>query len=160
MTIDEGEAAHIKAIKIIGNQAFSERELLKQIQLTTPGWLTWFTKTDQYSRQKLGADLETLRSYYLDRGFLEFTIDSTQVSISPDRKEIFITLAITEGKKFTVSNISFSGETFGREAELKALMQLKSGDVFNGTRLSESMKAIGEQRCVIAEKVAPFEAGA
>lgn len=145
LTVDEGEAARIKAIKIIGNQAFNERELLKQIQLTTPGWLTWFTKTDQYSRQKLSGDLETLRSYYLDRGYLEFNIDSTQVSISPDRKDIFITLAITEGKKFTVSNINFSGETFGREAELAALMQLKSGDVFNGTRLSESMKAISER---------------
>src|SRR5688572_20983929 len=94
--VEEGEAAKIRQIAIIGNQTFSERDLLKQMSLRTPGWLTWYSKADQYSRQKLAADLETLRSYYLDRGYLEFNIESTQVSITPDKKDIYITVAVTE----------------------------------------------------------------
>ena len=85
-TVDEGEVAKIRAINIVGNQAFNESELLDLFTLRTPGWLTWYTKNDQYSRQKLSGDLETLRSYYLNRGYLEFTIDSTQVSITPDKQ--------------------------------------------------------------------------
>src|SRR5918996_3234481 len=109
-TIEEGGAAKIRQISIIGNQTFSERELLRQIQLSTPGWLTWYSKADQYSRQKLAADLESLRSYYLDRGYLEFNVDSTQVSITPDKKDIYITIAVTEGPKYTVSDVKIGGE--------------------------------------------------
>ena len=95
--IEEGEITRIADINIIGAKDFTERELLRQMQLTTPGWLTWITKDDQYSKQKLTADLETLRSFYLNRGYLEFNIESTQVSITPDREKIFITVAINEG---------------------------------------------------------------
>ena len=83
--VDEGDAAKIRQIRIIGSKVFSEKELLDQLNLTTPGWLTWYTKSDQYSKQKLTGDLETLRSYYLNRGYLEFNVDSTQVSITPDK---------------------------------------------------------------------------
>ncbi|MCA3167623.1 MAG: outer membrane protein assembly factor BamA, partial [Burkholderiales bacterium] len=100
-TIDEGDAAKIREIRIVGNQAFSDRELLKQLQLTTPGWFSRLTKRDQYSRQKLSADIETLRSFYLDRGYLEFKVESTQVAISTDRRDIFITMVVSEGQKFT-----------------------------------------------------------
>ncbi|MFN5801978.1 MAG: outer membrane protein assembly factor BamA, partial [Burkholderiales bacterium] len=144
-TIDEGDAAKIREIKIVGNQAFSDRELLKQLQLTTPGWFTWLSKRDQYSRQKLSADIETLRSFYLDRGSLEFKVESTQVAISTNRKDIFITMVVSEGQKFTVSDIKLSGEVFGRQDELMKLIRLKPGQVFNGTRLNESTKAIGER---------------
>lgn len=144
-TIDEGDAAKIREIRIVGNQAFSDRELLKQLQLTTPGWFTRLTKRDQYSRQKLSADIETLRSFYLDRGYLEFKVESTQVAISTNRRDIFITMVVSEGQKFTVSDIKLSGEVFGRQDELMKLIRLKPGQVFNGTRLNESTKAISER---------------
>ncbi|MCA3148089.1 MAG: outer membrane protein assembly factor BamA [Burkholderiales bacterium] len=144
-TIDEGDAAKIREIRIVGNQAFSDRELLKQLQLTTPGWFTRLTKRDQYSRQKLSADIETLRSFYLDRGYLEFKVESTQVAISTDRRDIFITMVVSEGQKFTVSDIKLSGEVFGRQDELMKLIRLKPGQVFNGTKLNESTKAISER---------------
>jgi len=95
--IEEGSVTKIADINFIGNKDFSERELLRQLKLTTPGWFTWFTKDDQYSKQQLTADLEALRSFYLNRGYLEFNVESTQVSITPDREKIFITVAITEG---------------------------------------------------------------
>ena len=91
-TIVEGETADIAKINIIGNKTYSERELRSEMQLSTPNWLSWYTKDDQYSKQKLQADLETLRSFYQNRGYLEFNVESTQVSISPDKDEVFLTL--------------------------------------------------------------------
>src|SRR5918993_4022538 len=143
--IEEGDAAKIRQISIIGNQAFTERELLRQMSLRTPGWLTWYSKADQYSRQKLAADLETLRSYYLDRGYLEFTVDSTQVSITPDKKDIYITVAVTEGPKYTVSDVKIGGEPLLPEPELRKLITLKKGDVFSRARIAESTKAISDR---------------
>ncbi len=143
--VEEGEAAKIRQISIIGNQAFSESELLKQISLRTPGWLTWYSKADQYSRQKLGADLESLRSYYLDRGYLEFNIDSTQVSITPDKKDIYITVAVSEGPKYTVSDVKVAGELLLPEPEIRKLITLKAGDVFSRARVAESTKAISDR---------------
>src|SRR5215211_7843066 len=144
-TVDEGDAAKIRQIRIIGNQTFTERELLRQMSLRTPGWLTWYSKADQYSRQKLAADLETLRSYYLDRGYLEFNIDSTQVSITPDKKDIYITVAITEGPKYTVSDVKLAGELLLPEPELRKLITIKPGDVFSRARVTQSTKAISER---------------
>jgi outer membrane protein insertion porin family len=113
--------------------------------LRTPGLLTWFSKHDQYSRPKLAADLETLRSHYLDRGYIEFSIDSTQVSITPDRQDIYITVNITEGARFTVSDVKVAGEKLLPEAEIYQLIQLKSGEVFSRSRLTESTKLISER---------------
>src|ERR687893_1183583 len=143
--VEEGDAAKIRQISIIGNQAFSERELLRQMSLRTPGWLTWYSKADQYSRQKLSADLETLRSYYLDRGYLEFNIDSTQVSITPDKKDIYITVALTEGPRYTVSAVNVAGELLLPEAEIRKLITLKPGEVFSRARVAESTKAISDR---------------
>ncbi|HYC48411.1 MAG TPA: outer membrane protein assembly factor BamA [Burkholderiales bacterium] len=143
--VQEGDAAKIRQISIIGNQTFSERDLLKQMQLRTPGWLTWYSKADQYSRQKLAADLEALRSYYLDRGYLEFNIDSTQVSITPDKKDIYITVAITEGPKYTVSDVKLGGELLLPEPQLRKLITLKPGEVFSRARVTESTKAISDR---------------
>ena len=108
-TIDEGDSAKIARINIVGAKAFTEKQLLSEMTLTTPGWLTWYTKNDQYSKQKLSADLETLRSYYQNRGYLEFNVDSTQVSITPDKEDIYITLNITEGPTFTVGRRTHRG---------------------------------------------------
>ena len=144
-TVEEGSVAKIRQISIIGAKAFSERELLNLFVLRTPGIMTWYSKHDQYSRPKLSADLETLRSYYLDRGYIEFTIDSQQVSITPDKKDIYITINITEGRRFTVSEIRVAGEKLLPEAEVRKFIQLKPGEVFARNRLTESTKLISER---------------
>jgi outer membrane protein insertion porin family len=144
MAIEEGADARITQIRVVGNKAFTEAALLDQLQLSTPTWISWYTKTDQYAREKLAGDLERLRSFYLNRGHLEFSIDSTQVSIDPDREGVYITVNITEGERYTVTGYKFSGNTLGREAELDKLMLVREGDVFNGQRLAESTRTMTE----------------
>ncbi|MBU3577137.1 outer membrane protein assembly factor BamA [Polynucleobacter sp. UK-Kesae-W10] len=142
--IDEGPVAKIQEINFIGNEAFSEGALRGEMQLKTGGWLSWYSKDNLYSKQKLTADLETIRSYYLNRGYLEFVIESTQVSITPDKKGIYLTISIREGKKFTVKDVRLAGELLGKEAEFMQLITLKPGDTFSSARLTESTKAIAE----------------
>jgi outer membrane protein insertion porin family len=144
-TIDEGEVAKIAKINIVGNHAFSESTLVDLMQLQTPGWLSWYTKNDQYSRQKLTADLETIRSYYLNRGYLDFSIDSTQVSITPDKRDIYIVINVTEGDKYIVSDVKLGGELLLPEAELMRLVTLKPGEPFSREKLAESSKQITER---------------
>lgn len=144
-TVTEGESAKIKSINIVGNQAFSEEDLLDLFTLRTPGWFTWYTKNDQYSRQKLQGDLEALRSHYLNRGYLDFNIDSTQVSITPDKRDIYITLNLTEGEKYTVTDVKLGGDLLISEAELRKLITLKPGDIFSREKLNESTKAITDR---------------
>ena len=127
----EGDVAKIRQISIIGAKAFSEKELLDQFVLRTPGLMTWFSKHDQYSRQKLQADLESLRSFYMNRGYLDFNVDSTQVSITPDKKDVYITVGITEGEKFTVSGVRLAGELLLPEEELRKLVTIKPGEIFS-----------------------------
>lgn len=143
--IEEGEITRIADINIIGAKDFSERQLLREMQLTTPGWLTWITKDDQYSKQKLTADLETLRSFYLNRGYLEFNIDSTQVSITPDRERIFITIAITEGPVYRLGELRFGGDLIVAERELRELLAMRAGDTFSRERIIESVKRITDR---------------
>ena len=144
--IAEGAVASISQITIVGNKAFTEKELLSQMQSSTPGWFSFFTKDDQYSKQKLAADIETLRSFYLDRGYLKFNVDSTQVSITPDKKDVYITLNITEGEPYTVADVQLSGN-FGvvAELDLRKLITIKPGDTFSRAKLTETAKAIGER---------------
>ena len=143
--IDEGEVAKIRKINIIGNNSFRERALVGLFTLRTPGLITWFTKDDQYSKQKLSADLETLRSYYFDRGFLEFTIDSTQVSVTPDMQDIYITTNIIEGSQYNISEIKLAGEMPVPEEELRELVLIEAGDVFSRKKLTESIKLITDR---------------
>ena len=142
--IDEGPVSKIQEINFIGNSVFSESTLKSEMQLKTGGWLSWYSKDNLYSKQKLTADLENIRSYYLNRGYLEFVIESTQVSITPDKKGIYLTISIREGNKFTVKNVRLAGDLLGKEAELTQLITLKSGDTFSSARLTESTKAIAE----------------
>nr|WP_240553686.1 outer membrane protein assembly factor BamA [Polynucleobacter campilacus] len=142
--IDEGPVAKIQEINFIGNEVFSESTLKSEMQLKTGGWLSWYSKDNLYSKQKLTADLETIRSYYLNRGYLEFVIESTQVSITPDKKGVYLTISIKEGKKFTVKGVRVAGDTLGKEAELMQLITLKPGDTFSSAKLTESTKAIAE----------------
>ena len=141
-SIVEGPVAKIREINFVGNEAYKESQLRDLMRLDTPGLLSWYSKNDQYSRQKLEADLEAIRSSYLNQGYLESAIDSTQVSISPDKKDIYLTVNLTEGKKFTVSEIRFAGELIAPEAELRKLLRLKAGEQFSRDKLAESSKLI------------------
>src|SRR6266850_7532951 len=145
LTVTEGEVAKIGGINIVGAQAFPERELISLFVLRTPGWLTWYTKHDRYARERLAADLETLRSYYQNRGYLDFAIDSTQVAITPDRRDIYITVNITEGEKYNVSGVQLSGTLIVPRGELERLIQLRPGDVFSREKLAASTKAITDR---------------
>ena len=143
--VDEGDVARIKQINIVGNKAFSDKELREQLALNTGGWFSWYTKADQYSKTKLTGDIESLKSFYLDRGYIEMQVDSTQVSITPDKKDIYLTINITEGEKYKVSGTKFEGEMFGREEELKALNLLREGDIYSGARLTATNKRIQDR---------------
>ncbi|MBI3530161.1 MAG: outer membrane protein assembly factor BamA [Betaproteobacteria bacterium] len=143
--ISEGEVAKIRQINMVGNKVFKDSDLTSEFVLRTPGWLTWYSKNDQYSKPKLQADLENLRSFYLNQGYLEFTIDSTQVSITPDKRDIFITVNLTEGKKYRVAEIKLAGDLIVPEAELTKLIKLKPGDVFSRERLTETTKLIQDR---------------
>ncbi|NLF53286.1 MAG: outer membrane protein assembly factor BamA [Thauera phenolivorans] len=143
--VEEGGVAKIRQINIVGAKVFEEDELIELMQLRTPGWLTWYTKNDQYSRQKLSADLESLRSFYLDRGYLDFNIDSTQVSITPDKRDIYITVNITEGEQYTVTGVRFTGDLVLPESEYQALTQIRPGETFSRIRLTETTKAITDR---------------
>lgn len=143
--VDEGEIAKIRQINIVGAKAFKEKDLLEYFNLTTPGWLTWYTKNDQYSKQKLSGDLETLRSYYLDRGYIEFNIESTQVSISPDKQDIYITININEGDQYSVSAVKLAGELLLPEDQLLKLVTIKPGKLFSREEVTTTTKAISER---------------
>ena len=145
LNIDEGETAKIKKINIIGNDTFSEKRLLRSFSSGTGGLLNFITKRDRYSKQKLSADLEVLRSYYQDRGFLDFEINSTQVSITPDKRDIYITIAITEGDRYTVDQISLSGNLVVPEAELTPLISVAPGDTFSRKSVSQSRAALADR---------------
>jgi outer membrane protein insertion porin family len=143
--VDEGDVAKIKQINIVGNKAFSDKELREQLQLSPSGWFTWYSKADQYSKTKLTGDIEAIKSWYLDHGYLEANVESTQVAITPDKKDIYLTINITEGEKYTVSGVKLDGETFGREAELKELILLKPGQTYSGARQEASNRRISER---------------
>src|SRR5450755_4519000 len=144
-TVEEGDVAKIAGINIVGAQAFTEAALIREMQLSTPGWLTWYTKNDQSSKQKLQADLEALRSYYTNRGYLEFAVDSTQVSITPDKEEIYITVNITEGPRYTFADVRLAGELLLPEAELQRLISVKPGEVYSREKLTQTAKAISDR---------------
>lgn len=141
----EGEVAKIRSINIVGAKVFKEKDLVDLFSLRTPGWMTWISKNDQYSKQKLAADLETLRSHYLDRGYLEFRIDSTQVSITPDKKDIYLTINVSEGDKYTISGLKMAGNLPYPEAEFLSLVTFKPGDAFSREKLNASIKGIGDR---------------
>lgn len=144
MDIDEGDPATIKEINIVGNKIFSDEELLEQFELSTGGMFSIFTSDDQYAKEKLSGDMEKLRNFYLDRGYLKFQIVSTQVAISPDRKNMFITINVDEGDKFTVKEIKFSGELIYTEEQLRALVPLRAGDTYSGAAISFAEERIAE----------------
>ena len=140
-SMTEGDAAKIRVIRIVGAKVFSESTLTGLMDLTTSGWLTWYTKNDRYSRAKLNADLDTLRAYYLNRGYLEFSIDSAQVTISPDKQTISITLTVTEGQPYTVTGISLQGDYLGKEDDFKRLIGIRAGEAYRAAAVTDTTKA-------------------
>ena len=140
-TITEGDRAKIKEIRIVGNKVFSDSTLRNLFDLDTGGWLSWYTKSDQYSRAKLNADIEGLRSYYLTRGYLEFRIDSTQVVISPDKQEISIAINVTEGERYVVSGVKLEGNYLGKDDEFKSLVAIRPGQPYNADEVVQTTKA-------------------
>jgi outer membrane protein insertion porin family len=140
-TITEGGPAKIAQIDIVGNQAFTDATLRDQFNLDTGGWMSWYTKSDRYSRTKLNADLEALRSFYLSQGFLEFRIDSTQVAMSPNKQDMAITINITEGERFVISGVTLEGNYLDRDDEFKALVKIAVGKPYNAETVAETTKA-------------------
>ncbi len=145
ISIAEGETARIKNINIVGNQVFEEEDLLEEFALGQKSWWDFLGQSDQYSRQKLAADMETLRSYYLNRGYINFNISSTQVSISPDKQDIFITINITEGSVYSISDIKLAGDFILPKEELFPLIHLTRGTVFSRKQTVESSDRINKK---------------
>ena len=143
-TMTEGDAAKIKEIRIVGSKVFSESTLLGLLEQTTSGWLTWYSKTDRYSRSKLNADLETIRAYYTNRGYLEFDIESTQVTISPDKQDISITVTVREGQLYTVTAVKLEGDFLGKEEEFRRLVRIKPGEPYRSEAVAATTKLFGD----------------
>ncbi len=137
----EGNVAKIKDIRIVGAKAFNESTLRGLFDLDTTGVLSWYTKSDRYARTKLNADLESLRSYYLTRGYLEFKIDSTQVAISPDKQEITLTINISEGERYVVSSVKLEGNYLDKLEDFKTLVTIKPGEAYNSEQVAQTTKA-------------------
>ena len=143
-TVVEGDLAKIKEMRVVGAKAFDESKLLDQFDQGTGNWLSWYTKSDRYSRTKLNADLETLRAWYLSRGYLEFRIDSTQVAISPNKQDISVTINVTEGDRFVVSEVAMEGYYLGKDDEFKSLVEIKAGQAYNADDVAKTTKAFNE----------------
>ncbi len=139
-TMTEGEAARITDIRITGNTVYSDSTLLGLMELTPSGWLTWYSKTDRYSRSKLNADLEKIRAYYVNRGYLEFAIDATQVTISPDKQTISIAISVKEGQPYTVTSVQLEGDYLGKEAEFRERVLQRPGQPYQGDAVTETVK--------------------
>jgi outer membrane protein insertion porin family len=140
--ISEGEDARVHAINIVGNKKFTNETLLSKLQLNEVSYLG---KNAQYSKQLLAADLETLKSYYLDRGYIHFNIESTQVSLTPDKEDVYITINVTEGKQYTVRDVKLAGDLIIPEKEAKEFVSLKAGDIFSRKEAVNSTKRISDR---------------
>ncbi|VFM95280.1 MAG: Beta-barrel assembly machine subunit BamA [Candidatus Kentron sp. G] len=143
--ISESEVAKIKQINIVGNKVFADDELLDLFELTTSRWHSFFTKTDQYSKQKLSADLESMRSHYLDNGYINFSVDSTQVSITPDKKDVYITINVSEGVQFSISEVKLAGDFVVPEEKLLEGITISRGAIFSRAAVTQTSKNLTEQ---------------
>lgn len=140
----EGEPAKIAQIRILGSKAFSESTLLGLFEQSGTGWLSWYTKADRYSRTKLNADLETLRSHYQNNGYLEFAVTSTQVTISPDKQGIAIAITIDEGQPYTVAAVKMEGDYLGQTENFRSLVAIKPGEAYQGESVARTTRAFSD----------------
>ncbi|MDH3433458.1 MAG: outer membrane protein assembly factor BamA, partial [Gammaproteobacteria bacterium] len=136
--VKEGERAKIRQVNLVGNLAFEEEDIREEFELDTANWLSWIRQDDRYSKEALEGDLETLRSFYMDRGYADFRVDSTQVAISPNKKDIFVTIGIHEGDLYTISDIKLVGDMVIPEQILRSMVLAKPGSIFNQTMLTQS----------------------
>ena len=143
--ISEGRVAKIKQINLVGNAVFDNEALLDKFALSTTNWLSFYSKDDQYSKQKLSADLERLRSYYLDRGYINFSIESTQVAITPDKQSIYVTINVKEGAVFVLDKVKLSGNLVVDPEELIKLVQVGPGEIFSRKNATETSRAISDR---------------
>ena len=143
--ISEGRVTKIKQINIVGNTVFDDKTLLGKFELNTSNILSFYTKDDQYSKQKLSADLETLRSYYLDRGYINFSVESTQVAITPDKKDIYVTINVKEGEVYKLSKVKLSGNLVVAPEELIKLVSVGPTEIFSRKSATETSKAIQDR---------------
>jgi outer membrane protein insertion porin family len=144
-TVSEGDAARIKDVRIVGAKAFTEDRLKSVMELSTGTWLTWYTKADRYSRSKLNADLEALRSFYVNRGYLEFAVESAQVTISPDKQDIGIAITIQEGQPYVVTSVRMEGQYLGKEEEFRRLVRVVPGQAYKADDVEATIKAFNER---------------
>ena len=143
INVDEGRASSIASIRFTGNRTFETEELLDMMQLGTPNWMSWYTKRDLYSREKLAADLESIRSFYMNQGYLDFKIDSVQVSIAPNKSDVYIAINLTEGEKYTLRDSKLTGDLLGLDKELGELLApLKSGEIYNAEIVKNVQQSI------------------
>lgn len=142
ITIAEGKAAKIKHLNVVGNQSYSDEDIRKDFELDTTNWLSWYRRDDQYSREKLSGDLEKLRSFYLDRGHVDFDVESTQVSVSPDRRNVYVTANVSEGPIYTVGKVRLTGKFVVGEDVLQRLVMFKSGETFSRKKLEQTSEYI------------------
>ena len=142
--IFEGDLAKIDEIHIVGNEDFSESTLLDEMELTTSGMMTWYTGTDKYSREKLEGDIERIRSFYLDRGYLEYSAEPPQVTISPDRQSIYVNLTLHEGEPYVVRSVKLAGDLIGLEDQIQPMVQVEAGETFSAAKTNATAKAITE----------------
>ncbi len=142
ITIKEGDRARIRQINLVGNRSFSDEDLLERFELKTPTWLSWLRQDDRYSREALSGDLEKLRSFYMDRGFADFGVESTQVAISPDKRDIFITINLLEGERYKVSDVRLGGDLVLEEAQLNPFVQVKPGQTYSQQLVTQSADLI------------------
>ncbi len=140
--IREGKAAKIKELNILGNHAFADKEIRSDFESSTTNWMSWYSKDDQYSREKLSGDLEKLQSYYMDRGYADFGVDSTQVAIAPDKRAMYIDASIKEGEIYKVADVKLLGELILPEKTMRQLVFVKTGETFNRGAIEASTKAI------------------
>ena len=145
INISEGIKSRIKQINIIGNTVYKDSTLLDEIQLGIPPAWAFLSDDDEYSKPKLQADLESIRSYYLDRGYIKFNVDSTQVSITPDKKDIYVTINVSEGEKYSVAEVQLTGDMVINKNVLEQLISTKPGDTFSRKKMTESQKALEDR---------------
>ena len=141
INVDEGAASSIKQVRFVGNTVFDSDDLLDQMQLAPRNWMSWYTRKDLYSREKLAADLESIRSYYLNQGYLDFRIDSVQVSVAPNKSDVYITINLTEGKQYRIDSVKLAGDLLNLNAEVEPLLTFEKGEVYN----AEKLNTIGQQ---------------
>jgi outer membrane protein insertion porin family len=142
INVVEGERARIRQINLVGNDTFATKQLLKEFTLSMPRWDSWFRQNDRYAREALQGDLETLRSYYMDRGYADFDIESTQVAISPDKKDMFITINLREGDRYTIEDVRLAGQLPVPEEQLRNLVLVRPGQTFSQRLLNQTAELI------------------